>query len=148
MEIYGNLINRLSENKTYCKEIAVGTGMTEYDFSDRYAYEVIDVKDQKHITVRLYDHIPAGAPMSNEWTLVSNEKNPTYNMVKRGKYWYFESVFDWNEWRGYTNDTNAMLYLAQNMIDIKELEEKGRIRRLRRANVSFGVADYYYDYSF
>ena len=57
---YGSLNNRLEENKQFCETIEVGTGMTEYSYSDRHAYEVIEVTDQKHVKVREYDHKAAG----------------------------------------------------------------------------------------
>lgn len=85
---YGSLNNRLEENKMFCKEIEVGMGVTEYFYSDRQAYEVVEVKDQKHVSIRKYDHKPAGEPMSNDWELVSNKDNPVINLVKRGNYWY------------------------------------------------------------
>lgn len=44
---YGSLNNRLEENKMFCEEIKVGTGLTEYFYSDRHPYEVVKVIDQK-----------------------------------------------------------------------------------------------------
>lgn len=146
MKWYGSLTNRIEENNQFCDEIKVGTGMTEYMWSDRKAYEVIEVKDQKHVKVRELDHKPAGKPMSNDWELVSNEANPVYTMAKRGKYWYFEvtvtsDLLDSDDWQ-------TKLFLAHNNVDPETLREKGTVKRYHRANVSFGVADYYYDYEF
>lgn len=120
---YGSVNNRIEENRMFCDEIKVGTGMTEYLWSDRHAYEVVEVTDQKHIKVREYDHRYAGdGSMDNVWELISNPENPIREMVKWGKYWYFRS--------GY-------------------VDENGRKSTCRvRANVSFGKASYYYDYSF
>lgn len=88
-KLYGSLQNRMEENKQFCEEIVVGTGVTEYYYSDRDAYEVIEVIDQKHVTIRKYDHVHVGdGCMDNNWKLVSNVDNPTYDLVKRGKYWY------------------------------------------------------------
>ena len=53
---YGSIDNRIEEGKQFVNEIKVGDGVTEYLWSDRKAYEVVDVKDQKHITIREYDH--------------------------------------------------------------------------------------------
>ena len=65
---YGSLNNRLEENRMFCEQIEVGTGMTEYHYSDRDAYEVVAVKDQKHVTVRKYDHRHVGdCAMDNNW---------------------------------------------------------------------------------
>ena len=110
---YGNIMNRLEEGKQFVPEITVGTGMTEYLWSDRHAYEVVAVKDQKHVSVRELGHRPKGEAFSNDWELFPDESNPVREMVKRGKYWY------WN-----------------------------RVATENRASVSFGKADYYYDYEF
>ena len=87
---YGSLDNRLEENRQFCETIEVGTGMTEYLYSDRHPYEVVEVKDQKHVSVRGLDHKKVGdIPMDNNWELISNENNPVYQLSKRGKYWYW-----------------------------------------------------------
>lgn len=151
---YGSLQNRLEENKQFCDEIKVGTGMTEYSYSDRHAYEVIAVENQKHVTVRLLDHKLKGEPMTNNWELISNKDNPTYELVKRGKYWYSKVVVtsDILDEIDSTDDVNErirlMLFLGHNDIDRDVLRDKGKVTRYHRWNVSFGVADYYYDYEF
>lgn len=114
---YGSLQNRLEENRMFCKAIEVGTGVTEYSWSDRHPYEVVEVRDQKHVVVRELGHRPVGEPMSNDWELFSDPTKSTRCLVKWGKYWYWTSGFG-----------------------------KGVSRS--RANVSFGTAQYYYDYSF
>ena len=38
--------------------------------------------------------------------------------------------------------------LITNLFEKEELMAKGKITRYHRTNVSFGVADYYYDYEF
>ena len=113
MKWYGNLTNRLMENVDTVEKIEVGTGMTEYLWSDRNAYEVVAVEDQKHITVRELGHEHIGEAYENKWRLFSDPKNPEEKMVRRGKYWYW-----------------------------------GHVAKETRANVSFGIADYYYDYEF
>lgn len=153
---YGSLQNRLEENKQFCDEIKVGTGMTEYSYSDRHAYEVIAVENQKHVTVRLLDHKLVGEPMTNNWELISNEDNPVYELVKRGKYWYSKVVvtsdildeIDREEAKGSDEWVRLLLFLGHNDIDRDVLREKGKVTRYHRWNVSFGVADYYYDYEF
>jgi hypothetical protein len=51
MRWYGSLQNRLEEN---CKGLKpkVGMGATEMMWSDRNAWEIIAVKDERHITAR------------------------------------------------------------------------------------------------
>lgn len=151
---YGSLNNRLEENRMFCKEIEVGTGMTEYYYSDRHAYEVVEVKDQKHIKVRQYDHKHIGnVEMDNSWELISNENNPIREMTKRGDHWYWTTVVtDAILANLESEDANeriqTMLFMAHNNIDADTLKAKKKITRYHRANVSFGIADYYYDYEF
>lgn len=144
---YGSLQNRLEENKMFCDEITVGMGMTEYSYSDRYPYEVVEVIDQKHVKVRGLDHKLKGEAYSNEWELISNEQNPTYLLTKRGKYWY-STVTATADMLTDDTDINTLLWLAHNGISEEDLKKKGKVTRYHRMNVSFGVADYYYDYSF
>ena len=157
MKLYGSLQNRLEENRQFVKEIKVGDGVTEYDYSDRHAYEIIAVKDQKHFTMRKLTAKHIGGAFENKWELISDENNPEYEIAKRGNNWYFvitftadmipEREFDENGY--YTNEwLNAMLGLAHNNISVEELRKKGKITRYRKANISVGVKDYYYDYEF
>lgn len=144
---YGSLENRLEENKMFCDEIVVGTGVTEYMYSDRHPYEVVEVTDQKHIKVRALDHKHIGdVCMDNNWELTSNDNNPVLELTKRGKYWYWtvKITSDILE----QDDINAKLFLIHNNVDVEKLREKGKVTKYHKANVSIGVADYYYDYSF
>lgn len=145
---YGSLNNRLEENKMFCEEIKVGTGMTEYSYSDRHAYEVVEVKDQKHVKVREYDHKHIGnGCMDNHWELISNENNSVKTLTKRGNYWYWTTIVT-KDILDKIDKIETRLFLYHNNIDIDKLKEKGKITRYHRANVSFGIADYYYDYEF
>jgi len=144
---YGSLSNRLEENRMFCDEIKVGTGMTEYSWSDRHPYEVVEVTDQKHIKVRELDHKSIGEPMTNTWELFSNPDKPIRIMTKRGKYWYWTIIVT-KDILNEIDDIHVQLFLAQNSIDIDKLKTKGKITKYHRANVSFGIAEYYYDYEF
>lgn len=146
----GSLQNRLAENKQFCDEIKVGTGVTEYLYSDRHPYEVIDVIDQKHIYIRELNHKPIGEPYSNDWELISNENNPIYYITKRGKYWYKTLTVTDDILKTNTDDVDidVILFLAHNNITEEELKAKKKITRYHRINISFGHAEYYYDYSF
>ena len=115
---YGSVTNRIEENRMFCDEIKVGTGVTEYDWSDRHPYEVTEVIDQKHVKVRMMDHKGIGEPYSNEWELISNPKHSEVLLNKRGNYWY----------KVYVGSDGKKTYC--------------------RTNVSFGRAEYYYDYEF
>ena len=49
----------------------------------------------------------------------------------------------------YTDEyVSTMLFLAHNNISTDELKERGKITRYNKANISIGVAEYYYDYEF
>lgn len=149
---YGSLNNRLEENRQFCETIEVGTGMTEYSWSDRHGYEVIEVKDQKHVKVRLLDHKHIGdGVMDNKWELVSNEENPVYSLVKRGKYWYSVCEITPDQAKEILEgkDIDAKLWACQNGFNLPEIIEKGKTKKsYNRWNVSFGKAEYYYDYEF
>ena len=144
---YGNINNRLEENRMFCDEIKVGTGVTEYYYSDRHAYEVIEVIDQKHVKVREYDHKLNGEQMSNNWKLISNDKNPIRILTRRGNRWYW-TITVTKDILEHSDEINTMLFLCHNNIDVEQLKSKGKITRYHKANVSFGIADYYYDYEF
>ena len=149
---YGSLNNRLEENKQFCDEIKVGTGCTEYFYSDREAYEVIAVKDQKHVSIRLYDHKKkSDTPFDNDWELLSNEKNPVYDLVKRGKYWYTSVTITPDKAKDIYegNDIDAKLWACHNNFDLPAIIESGKSKTTyHRKNISFGHASYYYDYEF
>jgi len=116
---YGSIENRLEENKMYCDEIKVGTGVTEYSYTDRTPYEVIEVINNKDVIVRELDHQKADdIPMSNNWKLISNLNNCSRELVYRYNSWYWKMK----------SLTGKVIY--------------------SKANVSFGVADYYFDYEF
>lgn len=152
-KLYGSLNNRLCENRMFCDEITVGTGMTEYFYSDRHPYEVVEVTDQKHIKVRRYDKKLVGECFSNDWELISNENLPVLEMAKRGEYWYFVTRITSDILADLESEDPEMqfrtqMFLCHNGVDIDKLREKGKITKYHRANVSFGKAEYYYDYSF
>ena len=148
MKWYGSVQNRIEENKMFTGEIEVGTGVTEYLYSDRHAYEVIAVQDQKHVTIREYDHkmVDKDGWASNNWELISNPDNPTLDLVKRGKYWYSTRTVTREELE--SADLNQKLRIVVGGFDPDVIQEKGKQTKYYRLNVSFGVADYYYDYSF
>lgn len=150
-KFYGNLMNRLEEGKQFCGEITVGTGMTEYHWSDRTAYEVIEVRDQKHVTVRELDYKAKNpGAMDNEWELYSNPDNAVRDMVKVGECWYWTNTLTAaavDEYVAKEGDY-ALLRLAVGGWDIERIRAKGKQTKRWKANVSFGIARYYYDYSF
>lgn len=148
---YGSLQNRLEENKQFCETIQVGTGMTKYFYSDCDAYEVVEVSDQKHVKVREYDHELIGEAFTNDWKLTSNPKNPITELVKRGKFWYVAVTLTPEEAKEIkeNHDTESLVWACNNGFILDEIIESGKAKtKYHRWNVSFGVAQYYYDYSF
>ena len=123
--------------------------MTEYFYSDRHPYEVVEVIDQKHVKVRALDHKRIGdADFSNRWELTSNESNPVLPMTKRGKYWYWTVTVTSDQFDFDNLDVETRLWFCHQDILIDDLKAKGKITKYHRANVSFGVAEYYYDYEY
>lgn len=162
---YGSINNRIDENKMFCDEIKVGTGVTKYSWSDRTPYEVIKVYDQQHVVIRMLDHVHVGnGEMDNNWKLVSNTKNPAHELKQRNGIWYevydvSKELFLKNAQRMSGSDTSPkLLTVNYNYIvamacltpkQKEKLEAGGIIHKSRKfGNISFGVAEYYYDYSF
>lgn len=143
---YGSLSNRLEENRMLVDQITVGTGVTEYSWSDRHPFEVVEVIDQKHVIVRALDHIMAGGEYENKWTLVSNESNPCRRLERRGDRWYWTSTLTAEDVDGL--DREGILRVLMAGFDPEVIKTKGKQTKRVQARVSFGVADYYYDYSF
>lgn len=137
-KLYGSLNNRIDENKMFCDKIEVGTEMTEYEWSDCKAYEVVKVIDQNHIFVRELGHRHVGnAHTDNNWELFSDETKPIKEMKKRYGYWnWFVTL---------TKDSHNCLLTID---EIDKIIKTGKAIRYVRTNVSFGVAEYYYDYEF
>ena len=86
--MYGNVINRVME-QSKTPEIVVGMGATECLWSDRHAYEVIAVQDEKHITVRrLNANLKPGTIwLDQEYEYSSNPDNPPVRLYKTHKGW-------------------------------------------------------------
>lgn len=147
MKLYGSLNNRLEENKMFCDKIEVGTGMTEFYYSDRNAYEVTEVIDQKHVKVREYDHKNVGMAYENKWELISNPDKPERMLTKRGNYWYWTSTITAEDLANAT-DAFDRLRIAMAGFDPEKVAAKGKQTKYFKADVSFGFADYHYDYEF
>ena len=114
---YGNLNNRIDERRRSASP-EVGMGATEYLWSDRHAYEVIAVKDDRHVTVRRYKC-----------------KRVDNNGMSEIQKWAFESD---------PNGRTAELFLTKKGFWV---ERKGRSYR-NSNKWGMGVADEYYDFSF
>lgn len=158
-KLYGSLQNRLQEDKMFVPEIKIGTGMTEYFYSDRHAYEVVEVMSQTHVRVRelKHEHIGTGS-MDNNWKLSSDPDAPVRELQKRGKYWYevvtlssdLLDLLPPEDYDGkYTMEQlDTLLFMGNNNVTREDLQKRGTVKRYHRVRVSFGFADYYYDYEF
>jgi len=81
---YGSLNNRISE-RVRSKEPEIGMGVTEYMWSDREAWEIIEIKDDRHIVIRELDSkLPEGDSIfgSQNWIFSSNPDNRTKVLFK------------------------------------------------------------------
>lgn len=90
MRIYGSVTNRFEENKLFCDRsaIAVGTGATEYLWSDSHAYEVIEVISLNpiHVKVRRMHSIPQECVLENECENYVYEHDPKGDVVELQEY--------------------------------------------------------------
>ena len=87
---YGSVSNRIMEN-TKGLDPVVGMGVTECLWSDREPYEIIEVKDARHIVVRRLDakRIDTnGMSECQDYEYASNENNPARNLflTKEGRW--------------------------------------------------------------
>lgn len=87
---YGSLQNRLEE-RAKMPAPKVGMGATEMCWSDRHAYEIVEVKDARHITVRKLDYKRIdnnGMSEMQTYEYTSNEDNPkaTLFLTKKGEW--------------------------------------------------------------
>ena len=127
MKFYGSVVNRMEENRDYTKgNIEVGTFATQYLWSDRHAYEVIEVINQSHLILR-------------RLTAIRTDKN-------------YQS--ECQEYRFESNKNGATMEIKRrknggwNLIRRYEQDGKQHARAVEKVSISFGVADEYYDYSF
>lgn len=89
---FGSLDNRFAEdiNHNGCK-VEIGMGVTELCYSDRHAYEVVAIKDDRHITIRRLkakriDH--NGLSECQDYEYTSNPDGATRNLflTKKGQW--------------------------------------------------------------
>lgn len=118
-KFYGSLNNRLDENQKEIPNIEVGMGVTEYLWSDRNAYEVVKVINQKDVIIRRYTAKHIGEYGNDEWELISDETNCEEEVVYRYGNWYKKSRSIYNDEITY-----------------------------QKVKLRFGVAEYYYDFEF
>ena len=159
-KIYGNLMNRLTEDKNYTgREIKVGDDITMYHWSDRKCYYVTGVINQKRIKVKRYyvcaDKEKATGIGHQEWvyfkTLREQDKYLNWEHTEK-EYEEDEKyeevwVFRYGKWmreHTYTEEN----YCSER--ELNSLKKNGYYKRYYdlSGKVSFGVRNYYYDWEF
>lgn len=146
MKWYGSINNRIMEQGKDAEEITVGMGVTEFYWSDRHAYEVVAVRDQKHITIREYKAVHIGGAYENKWDLVSDETRPEIDLVKRGKYWYTYATVTREDLED--ADMDFRVWMCNWGFDWDTIMKNGKQTKYHKKNIVIGYADYYYDYEF
>lgn len=154
-KLYGNLTNRMMENTNNDVEIVVGMMATETMYSDRNVWEVIEVTDQKHVTVREMEANHVGEAFQNKWELESDQNGRVMELTKRGKGWYETATVTAEEWLEAkaemdknNNPEMALDIVVRGGFDPDKILEQGKQTKWYKRNMFFGVADYYYDYEF
>ena len=154
---YGDICNRLEENRNYTgRELREGDDITMYYWSDRTCYYITKVVDQKHIFVRQYEVV---ADRSKE------------GGMGHQNWLYFKTYKEEQEYLNKCVDEGLLLASCKQDINtIKEPEPEEWVFRYRHWNrvikkdilgnplpkpiyrklepISFGVRNYYYDWSF
>lgn len=151
MKLYGSISNRFDENKyfngTY-GNLKVGTLATVYYWSDSHAYEVVDVKDQNHIKIRRLEAKRIdknGMSECQEYSFTSNEKNPVIELENTRYGWKEVSRFNIDL---YNKVMERNGYVAWDNEIVDKVMSGKEVKRSKKINISFGVADEYFDYSF
>jgi len=169
MKLYGSLNNRFDENHYFngtLGNVQVGTYATEYLWSDRHAYEVTKVIDQGHLFIRRLKAIRTdsyGMSDSQSYRYESNpDAVPEEIVLSKGK---------WRRVRRYTKEGldkaiecskedckteeaairwGTFAYCRGLTQKQKERLMNGKeiVKRESEINISFGIADEHYDYSF
>lgn len=169
MKEIGSLTNRLEENCYFngtFNNIQVGTHCTVYLYTDRHAYEVIEVKSQEHLVIRQLKAIRTDNFGMSDAQNYRYESNPTakpqeIKLTKNG--WRFVSTFNIDGYRKCIENLRgdcrseestiklANFYYRQNLTEkqfASVLAGKEVTKLQSKVNISFGIADEYYDYSF
>lgn len=169
MKEIGSLTNRLEENCYFdgtLNNIKVGTLCTVYYYTDRHAYEVVEVKDQTNLVIRRLKAVRVDGYGMSDAQNYRYESDPTakakeIKLTKNG--WRYVDTFTAEGFKKCCENMKqnckneeaavnlAKFYWKQNLTD-KQFEKvlggKEVTKLQSKVNISFGVADEYYDYSF
>jgi hypothetical protein len=173
---YGNIMNRIEEGHIFGddKTIKEGMDITMYFYSDRDCYYVSRVIDQKHIFVKRY-HVVADRSKRNDmghqnWKYFKTlkeeneylhsffpEGNHNLNPIESGEQeWMFRNG-SWKRVDRWTLEqieaakkNHFPFYIELSDKEKQKLAEGKEIVKYNKlsGNVSFGVREHYYDWSF
>lgn len=152
-KMYGNYYNRVMENTADPQDIVVGMMATQTWYTDRDVWEVIEVKDQKHVTVREMK-ATCNKAFTQDWTLESDLNGRTMELTKRGKNWYETATVTLDEWKEAQKEMEAgnldkaLGIVVRGGFDPDKIEEKGKQTKWYKRSITFGVNSYYYDWEF
>lgn len=158
--MYGNLMNRLEENKKF-GEIEVGADITMYYYSDRTCYYITKVVDDKHFFVKRYfvcaDHDKAEGMGHQDWLYFKTLLEQNEYLMAHGISCYEydpkceadeeEWVYRYNKWMKKVRFTKENHCTER---ELKSLRTKGYYDRYfdLGCKISIGARDYYYDWTF
>ncbi len=145
MKYYGNLTNRLMEGQKELPKLEVGMGVTEMLWSDRNAYEITKVIDQKHFKMRRYEAKHIGSYGENNWELISDPDGYEYEMVYRYGGWYSKVTYTKE---GIENRLKKDGYILLDQKIVDKAMKDGVAYDYNKMNIYIGEANYYYDFEF
>ena len=161
---YGSLQNRLEEGHNFTgREIRPGDDGTMYMWSDRHPFYVTAVEDQKRIKVREYyhcaDHEKEGGMGHQNWLLFKTWDEMNDYLAR-----FFPENYTVGDHRDEPEETTLVFrygkwmkeYIIRdsrycsNKREEAQFEKNGFFKSYSdlSGKVSFGVAEYYYDWEF
>lgn len=167
---YGNVINRVEEDRYFNgtkNNIQVGTYATEYLWSDRHAYEVIEVKSQTNVVIRRLNAIRTdnyGMSDCQDYRYESNPNGETRELINKKGVW--KEVYTYapleemkklviEDLREDKRDEEHIMNMVRwrcCRLTEKQFEKYLQGKEIKKigskVSISFGTADEYYDYSF
>lgn len=174
---YGSINNRIAEGVQYVKEIKVGDGLTEYLWSDRLAYEIVEVTDQEHIKVRRYNAVRIdknGMSECQDYRFDPDPESPIIELQLRKGIWNKVIRLSKSEVQRRAKElldkekgVSLTEYSDEKRLEIEENyikamsgikwtdascrkydEGKEVVRYKKWPNIAIGIKDEYYDYTF
>ena len=166
---YGSVNNRIREGKNYLqRELKVGDDITMYLWSDRLCFYITDVVNQKHIKVQRYqvcaDHSKESGIGHQDWLYfkttkeyneyinsrsILKDKLPTDVKEPEPENWVFR-YGKWKEMITLNIKDTPKVYMNMTDKQKKDFEEGKDVHIYKDllGSISFGVREYYYDWSF